>query len=373
MKKIISLGLTLWVVIGLFAQSSVIKLPADSGLLPQTNGFFYMLPKTAFKIEVTITRTNLIKGYYTDYAEKLLGLSNVISTNATSYALKDISLSSFAIPDSQQIYYVELTPRQVKKHFLHTLYQQATPYTEQIFSPSYSNSSTQLPDFFKNYSEITYVEKEDYYVERKIIDSVITEIPISKTKKITKSLDEKAKEAADFIIQIRKDKYDLTAGEQEVAYSKEALELLIKELNQWEKNYLDLFTGIAIEEDLTYSLIIIPENETDTLIPLFTIDSQTGFSQKISAKTEHTYFLKIESQVSHYQWENFFIQKQKEEKYVANNGYRIRKSSPATISLIHNKNKIHLWGIYNMFQLGKIDILPNKIDNFDISHFVFIY
>lgn len=374
MKRIIVLGAILLLLFSLSAQNKVIKLPPDSGLLPQTNGFFYMLPQTVFKIDVTVTRTNLIKGYYTDYAEKLLGLSNVISTNATSYTLNDISISPYIVPDSQEVYYVELTSKQVKKNFLSTLYQNATPYKEDVFSNKYSNIITQLPDFFKNYSEITYVEKEDTYVETQIIEGVVTEVPVSKTKIITKSIEQKAQEAADFIIQIRKDKYDLTAGAQEVPYSKEALALMINELNQWEKNYLDLFTGITLETQLNYSFLIIPHGCNDTLIPLFSLDPLTGFHQSLSrTNPEQNYYMKLVPQFSHDQWENFLNQKQKEEKYIANNGYRIRKATPAVISLLHNKNSVHLWGIYPIYQFGKIETLPNKIDYFDITSYIFIY
>lgn len=373
MKKIIGIIMIMAVCISISAQSRVIQLPADSGMLPKTNGFFYRLPKTAFKVDVTISRTNLIKGYYTDYAEKLLGLSNVIQNNETSYALKNVAISPVTIPDSTHLFYVELSPRQIKKQFLSQLYQNTTPYSNQIFTSSFNITSTQLPDFFKNYSAITYVEKEDHYVETQIIEGVVTEVPVSKTKMVTKSVEQKAQEAADFIIQIRKDKYDLTAGVQEVPYSKEALALMIAELNQWETNYLDLFTGISIEDELSYTFIVIPEDEDDTLIPLFSIDPQNGLLQGDAAQLEHAYFLKIDPQLSYDKWTQLLSEKAKEEKYNPNNGYSFRKAAPALLSLVHHRKEIQIWGIYNIFQLGIIETLPAKTDEFDISKFVYIY
>lgn len=373
MKKIIGIIMIIAVCISISAQNRVIQLPADSGLLPQTNGFYYRLPKTAFKVDVTISRTNLIKGYYTDYAEKLLGLSNVIQNNETSYTLKNVAVSPVTIPDSTHLFYVELTPRQVKNQFLSKLYQNATPYNNQVFASSFTITSTQLPDFFKNYSAITYVEKEDHYVETQIIEGVVTEVPVSKTKMVTKSVEQKAQEAADFIIQIRKDKYDLTAGVQEVPYSKEALALMITELNQWETNYLDLFTGISIDDELHFTFLVIPKDEEDSLIPLFSIDPQNGLLQGAATQPEQTYFLKITPQLSHDKWTQLMSEKAKEEKYVANNGYCLRKAAPALLSLIHHRKEIHIWGIYNIFQLGIIETLPAKTDEFDISKFVYIY
>ncbi|HHU46298.1 MAG TPA: DUF4831 family protein [Bacteroidales bacterium] len=372
MKKITLLITSIIFILFSYGQNSVIEVSSLTQPLPKTNGFFYLLPKTAFKIEVTVTRTNFIKGYYTEYAEKLLGLNNVISTNETSYSLNKISIHSFSIPDTQYLYYVELSPKQEKNQFLTQFYQNYN-FTNTVFDSSYSNISTQLPDFFKNYSDLTYVEKEDYYVETQIIDGVVTEIPVSKTKKVTKTVEEKAHEAADFIIQIRKDKYDLTAGAQEVPYSKEALEFLTSELNKWEKNYLDLFTGISIEDELTYSIIVIPENELDTLIPLFSLDAAKGYSTTKSTTSANNYYLKISPMISHAKWEQFMTAKASEEKYIPNNGYRIRKPCSAEVSLWYNQKPIQYCGMYQLYQLGKIETLPAKNDDFNIAKFVLIY
>ena len=64
-------------------------------------------------------------------------------------------------------------------------------------------------------------------MDTKIIDGVVTQVPASHTKTVSKSFESKAREAADAIMKSRKDQYNLVAGEQETPYSREALQTML--------------------------------------------------------------------------------------------------------------------------------------------------
>ncbi len=361
-----------------FAQKSVTELPAKHGteaILPETNGFCYLLPQTSFKIDVTVTRTSEIKGYYSEYAEKLLGLNNIIEANKTHYKLHDVRISTFETPDTSRVFLVELSKNQVKNDYLSKLYAQMPLQSDGVvFEEEYSNESTRLPDFFKNYSELTYIEEEDTYIVKQLVDSIVTEIPVNTTKKVTKTVAQKAQEAADFIIQIRKDRYNLTSGVQEVAYSKEALNLMIDELNRWEKNYLDLFTGITLEDEEHYIITVTPAENGAQTIHLFSVSADGGFSLKKDTKNAgNNYQLSLEPQVTHEKRLQFLAEKSKEEKYVPNSGYRIRKAVPAKAALLQNGQTVHTWGIFPVFQFGAVETLPANSDNFEIGKVAIIF
>ena len=287
MKRVLFFTFLLVFSVQVFAQKNVTVLPVQpkaDALLPETNGFYYMLPKTSFKIDVTVTRTTEIKGYYAEYAEKLLGLNNIINSNKTNYKLKNVKISTFEIPDTSRVFLVELSKNQIKDNFLTKFYQKIPLRdNEIIYTEEYKTNTTKLPDFFRNYSELTYIEEEDTYIVKQLVDSIVTEIPVNTTKKVTKTVAQKAQEAADFIIQIRKDRYNLTSGVQEVPYSKEALKLMIDELNSWEKNYLDLFTGITLEDEEHYTIIVTPDESGNQSIHLVSLSAESGFSLKNSA------------------------------------------------------------------------------------------
>lgn len=358
------------------AQSAVYQLhtnQAQEELPLLNNGFFYTLPKTAFQVNVVVTRTNEIKGYFSEYADKLLGLNNVTTSNRTLYKLKSVSITPISLPDTNAIFYAELSPKQLKNGFLNQILQQKTEQKPTIFNEKFQPTTTQLPDFFKNYSVLTYKEEEDSYVETQIVDGVVTEVPVNRTKKVTKSVEEKAQEAADFIIKIRNDRYDLTAAAQEVPYSKEAFEFLVNELNKWEKNYLDLFTGIAVEDDLSYTFVVVPKSSEEETIPLFSVNPQTGFSRTIAQKGTENYSLKCSPLMSYEKKNQFMGTISKHEKYRSKNGYCIRRAAPAQVVLLHNNVEILPFGIFSIAQFGEIETLPSHCNDFDISAFAIFF
>lgn len=373
MRKVFLALIVLFPGICLFGQKQVIQLADSNLILPNNYSFYYMLPKTALQVNVSVIKTKEIKGYYAEYAEKFLGLSNVITNNKTSYKLKDVSLTSYEIPDNQYIYAVELTPAQIKNDYFAQIYDSRNnnfKLGQQL--RNYSTSNVVIPDFFRYYSDLAYTETDDSFVETRIINGVVTQVPVNQTKMITKTKEQQAQQAADYIVKIRKDRYDLIIGAQEVPYSKEAIELMIGELNRTEQNYLDLFTGFTIDEELQYTITIIPDGNSSRM-PLFALNRDEGFSAfNLSDSTENLYLL-LEPQISNDQWLSLMLQKSKVEKYKPNNGYRIRKSTPVNISLWNNNMLTHTFGIVPVYQFGKIEILPSQLKKFDIRQYGIIY
>lgn len=344
------------------AQKQVYQMPLDSSLQLSKNAFCYMLPTTAVKVDVTIVKVREIKGYYAEDAEKLLGLTNIISENKTYYKLKDVSINTETVPDPTHRYAVEPSSNQVKSgDYLSSLLkrdlQDAT-----VFEPTYTTKTTDIPDFYKNYANVSYTESEDAFVETKIINGVVTQVPANHTKLVNKSASQKVQEAADQITQIRKQRNTLIAGEQEIPYSDQALRLMLDELNQAENNYLDLFRGISLEDEIHYTFYVTPQGDENNM-PIFFFDSNRGFSSQESANGI-AYSLHFTPQ-----WNNGYQLNQNPKK--ANTGYRIRTAIPVSISL-ESGNIHHEFGIYPMFQWSDIKTLPANIDT-KIEEIGFIY
>jgi len=357
----------------LFGQKQVIPLADSNQILPNNYSFYYLLPKTVIQVNVTVVKTKEIKGYYADYAEKFLGLSNVITDNKTTYKVKDVSLTSYEIPDNQFIYAVELTPVQIKNDYLAHIYDSKNNNQKSTLQlQQYETSTLKMPDFFKYYSDLAYTETDDSFVETKIINGVVTQVPVSQTKMISKTKEQQAQQAADYIAKIRKDRYDLLIGAQEVPYTKEAIELMISELNRTEQNYLNLFTGFSIDEELHYSMNIVPD-ANDTRISLFSINRENGVSQNSSSDSAENFYLLLEPQISNEKWFSLMQKKSEDEKYKPNNGFRIRRSVPVNVSLWNDDMLKHKFGIVPIYQFGKIEILPSNLKNFDITQYGIIY
>lgn len=340
----------------IFAQKAVYPLPLDSNSKVKLSGnhFCYALPTTAIRVDVTIVKVREIKGYYSDYAEKMLGLTNIISDNRTFHKVKEVSISTREVSDDNMVFVVEPSSNQLKDpDFLNSLLTHRNLPDNSQFETTYNTQASPIPHFFQNYANVTYTETEDAFVETKIINGVVTQVPANRTHVVSKTANQKVQEAVDRITQIRKERNALIAGEQEVAYTKDALELMINKLDEAENDYLDLFRGISLEDEIHYTFYRVPES-TDNSINIFSMDSENGFSLPANPN-DNIYSLQFKAH-------DHQDLKPASTSNNTNNGYRYRRPQTVQISLILNGEKIHDFGLYLLDQWGVIETLPANTD-----------
>ena len=285
----------------------VLHVTQVSNSLPPTatQGFYYALPRNFVRIDVVVNRTEQIKGPYSEFAEKYLGLSNVIKSNSASYEISDIKLSSFEEPDPQQFYFVELKKSILKKAnnfklalteaglMVSTNGKNETNVAENIPVGSQVDE-TIYPDIFKYYGELNLFEKVDTLIEKVKHDSVTVEKMTFKRSMVEKTPEQKAKNAADFIIKVKENRFNLISGFQEVNYDKETFKYMNDELEKMENEYRKLFTGISFTKKITYSFLYLPKQEKPKdSVGLFrfsklkgVLDTTSGFGDLISLKIQ---------------------------------------------------------------------------------------
>ena len=270
-----------------------------------TDGFYYALPRNFVRIDVVVNRTEQIKGPYAEFAEKYLGLSNVIKSNSTSYEISDIKLSTFDEPDPQQFYFVELQKNMLKKSnefklalteaglMVGTSGKIGASVAENVPVGSQVDE-TVYPDIFKYYGELNLFEKVDTLIEKVKHDSVTVEKMTFKRSMVEKTPEQKAKNAADFIIKVKENRFNLISGFQEVNYDKETFKYMNDELEKMENEYRKLFTGISFTKKITYSFYYLPKQEKPRdSMGLFrfsklkgVLDTTSGFGDLISLKIQ---------------------------------------------------------------------------------------
>ena len=364
--------LTVWACMTAHSQKNVLPLPLDSGTTIKGNTLCYMLPTTALKVTVDITKVREIKGYYAEYAQSLLGLTNVISENKTFCKVNDVRIEPVEVPDFNHAYLVQLSSQQMKDAVLTKTAQKKTmtcALSKEV--QPYLTYSEPIPNFFKNYSDLSYSEMEDSFVETKIIDGIVTQVPANRTKIVSKTNSQKAQEAADAISKSRKDQYSLASGEQETPYPAETLEAMLQELRQWEENYLSLFTGLVLEDIVTYTFYVIPE-EGATTLPIFSCSQTEGFSTENLANNANAYTLNLKPTFPTDGIEQALTDS-KPEKKATKSGYRFRKAMPVAVSLHQGQKSLHDFGIFNMRQFGRIQTLPTGQNKEPIQQFGFIF
>jgi len=285
----------------LFSQVSVSHVDNVSSFSGK-QGVFYALPMTGIRFQVRVKKVQQFKGPYSEYAYRFLGLDDVIMDNSESYELVDISMHTFTIPDPQQLFYVEFGTKASKEdRDLMLALSKSGMAIENT-----SNLSGDMPEFdvveledviemdnvrfkdpdelFRYYATTNQVEKIDTIIKRIFLDTTVIEDISFKRSMVYKTLEQRASEAADFIVEIRENRFNLLTGYQEVDYDIETFQYMDQELMKLEEEYISLFNGKSIQGELTYSFSYIPSEATGGVSDLlFRFSNDSGVLEAASA------------------------------------------------------------------------------------------
>lgn len=263
----------------------VVSYPVNS---PEINsaseGFYYALPSHTIKIEVRIKKTERFKGKFSDHATKLLGITEVITKDATSYEIDDIKVSTLVEADSNYIYYAQLPAGlDDDKTFMVNLTElgllSGVNISDREDLPKYYNSAKPFRDLLKP----VLIEKVDTIIRRVSIDTTIIEEKVLKRSISEKSNEQQAREIADLIYRIEDSKFSLVTGYQEVNYSRESLKFMLDKLNTMEREYLAFFKGSVIESENVFTYYYTPENKSrESLNTLFRFSASEGIAEAVS-------------------------------------------------------------------------------------------
>jgi len=341
------------------------------------NGFYYALPRTFIKVDVVVNKTEQIKGPYAEFAEKYLGMSNVIKNNSTSYEISEYNLSTFTEPDPQQFYFIELKgacPEACNRFKLSLdesgmiISTRSCPDTLTSKNPVYSfeEESNVYPDIFKSYTDLNLFEKVDTIIEKVNTDSATIEKMTFKRSLVAKTPEQKAKDAADFIIKVKDNRFNLISGFQEVNYDKETFKYMNEELEKLENEYRKLFTGIIFTKKINYSFIYLPATGVPSdSVPLFRFSSLRGILGSSDAYGDAVYLnIKKCGNLDSLQ----VYQTRKDSLKTRQHGFYYRIPDYAEVSL-SDGNSISTGNINGKFlisQYGVLTFMPATIRHFDI-------
>ncbi len=258
-------------------------------------GMYYALPRTVIAVEVTVEKTTDKPGPYAEYASPFLGLNDVIHAPAVNYQIHDIDISGYGEPDPDHVYHVRFPEGEDRQNLYLTLTEAGL-----IASVNKEKDDSRLDQDIKQIKERGELGTDttfNYFINTNLkekIDTIVEEVHLDtitiQREKLRKSWVEKgdelrAREVADYIMDLRTKKLDLISGFQEIPYSKEALEYMYSEMDSLEQDYLDLFTGISHTETITYRFIHTP-SKNNLISPhiLFRFSSEEGV---LPADNEH--------------------------------------------------------------------------------------
>ncbi len=251
-----------------FSQITVSKIE-QRNISSSSEGFIYTLPQTTFKIDVVYEKTQEFNGPLMQYATEYLGAKNYISSDKTEYKVKDVSLSVFQEPDLDQLYYVKYPDERAKdaKKISFTLsriggllaYNTELPVIKE--TPDIVTDQTIIfkegDNRFPYMSQYNKQKKVDTIIRVINIDTVTINRFLFKSSWVDKSDDDKAKEAAQQIEQIRESRYHLVSGYQEVNYGT-SIVYMDMQLQKMEDKYLELFLGKTTKSVEKQTIYFVP-------------------------------------------------------------------------------------------------------------------
>ena len=218
-----------------------------AGLVLQAQESIYSLPSTTFVVEVDAVQEYFFAGPYATFAPKMLGFSAPEKDAVTAYVTR-VALQPCVEADPSARYPVEAgleyllsLSAQGLVCFRDTLEAEALRWR---FSPLPSRDWT---DKGLTGSDVLRTETT---VEMVQVDTGFVQMPVTRKVPGTKTLEEKAAEAAEIILNVRQERMYIAMGHTDATFSGEALQAALEELSRIEEEYLALFRGYTVERPL---------------------------------------------------------------------------------------------------------------------------
>ncbi len=247
------------------------------------DAFIYALPRTVINAEVTAVRHITVPGPYHEYADELLGIKDVPHVEQTVWTIDHVKLSDHAEADPDYYYSVKDPGSDLLKNGIFQLTKNGLIidasnvglFSDKLETPSDEVGSVPFLDLSVKRN---IIHQNDTIYKKVIRNNAVVKVPMISKQWTKKTLEEKAEEAANFIIKLRKRRFKMLTGQSETIPGGEGMNVAVQELNDLEADYLSLFIGKTTEEDFTRTFQVVPEaNRQLTRTVLFRFSESNGF------------------------------------------------------------------------------------------------
>jgi len=191
------------------------------------NSLVYSLPVTAVRVEIEAEKTISKVGPFYRYSQKFLNVSNVVIENKEEWKLKSVKVYTVGIPDDASRFVVTSSGTNVASLLNLTtegiLCGVNLEKTPDYVLPLKCNAEPKAPTIEDvNFDAVPLLEKQ-------------------LTKTSTAAM---AEETANLIYKVRKRRFKILASDYEVLPPDgQSYEVMVRELNKYEKELMELFTG----------------------------------------------------------------------------------------------------------------------------------
>ncbi|MGN0186424.1 MAG: DUF4831 family protein [Paludibacteraceae bacterium] len=282
MAKKSFIGLIVWLLVGTgcAAQTAVVAA-ADNAFAG--NAVYYYLPQTELVIVADAVCTVQCNGPFYKYAERYLGITDVITAPTKEWRLQQVYVQAHAVRDEQKCYAVAVN-KKTTACYLHTtdegiLAAVNVPITATSPSP-------QLPPPPSALCADTALTFDMTQLGEEVL--------------VASSIPKMAELAAKQIYQIRESRTALLSGDNETLPDGVALEVMLKRLDAAEHELVALFVGKTITYSRTATYTVTPTAAMEREV-LFRISSHEGLVAADNLIGEPIYLsVEIPKQTTHH-------------------------------------------------------------------------
>jgi hypothetical protein len=204
----------------------------------------------------------------------------------------------------------------------------------------------------------TYVKlKQETMFKTIVTDTSFVQVPVSRTILEKKTHEQKAEEAANFILELRLSRFELLSGYGEVFPNGVAMEATLRKIDQLEEEYLSLFTGNQYSESFIREFYLTPESdERNKSYQLSIFSGRLGF---VPASLDEGSPITVEIEPAGKTRSLRNLMPQSPETNVYNQIY-YRLPDVADVRVMWNGEKIHHKRI-SIYQLGALVSVPISV------------
>jgi hypothetical protein len=233
---------------------------------------FYTLPKTVIRVNIKLERITSKKGPYSNYAQSLLGLTDVITEDSQKWAISDINFRTYAMPDTTQLYLIE--PNSAIGNL-------EVEFTPDGFLSSINRGESNHQEYRLSDENQDNWEKRNNIQQKLVPDRPLTfdDVQLPKELYAKKSVAEEAAFLAGKILTLRDDRTATLIGDgyTEIVPEGNALKFMINSIDSLQEKYLSMFRGKCVKDYFYYSFEFIPvEPRKKTQVILFRFSEQFG-------------------------------------------------------------------------------------------------
>ncbi len=311
-----------------------------------TDVLLYSLPVTVVRVNVEVEKTVSKVGPFYRYSQKMLNISDVVTQDKEEWKIKSINIETYGMPNPDKRYaisfsgnnvapFINLTPSGVL----------AGVNSDVVFSDDYLKEYTSEP-------------------VPSINDVNFNEVPMIEKQMVKTSTAAMAEETANYIYKIRKRRFKILASNYEqLPPDGQSYEVMVRELDELEKEHMELFIGKTETYTTVKSFDIIPDQLSANNDVLFRFSALNGVVDKMDVSGAPVYF-ELEADTTK-QLPNAPIATGKNQE--VRNGLFYCQPGKVTVKIIDKNELVKQKELY-LAQYGQVVSMPsNVLEKDDVS------